>query len=452
MMMNGKERVKGALRGTATDRVPWVPFAGVHAGKLLGHTATAVLTDGDKLLASLLEVNRIYDPDGQPVLFDLQVEAEILGCNLVWSDAVPPAVASHPLSQSKDVPCVCNVPEPTDGRLPMILRTMAAMKQHVGERTALYGLICGPFTLASHLRGVDLFMDTVIDAAYVKRLISYTEAVTMRMADLYIDAGMDVIAVVDPVVSQISPAHFTTFLSESFTRLFTHIRNREALSSLFVCGDATKQLQVMCATAPDGLSVDENVDMVAAKAVTDAHQVTLGGNIPLTSLMLHGSQQDNIKYVVDLLDKVGAERLIVSPGCDMPYDTPASNVIAASQAVRDPEAARSIVAGYESTTRIPDVKLPNYAELTTPLVEVFTLDSASCAACTYMMAAANRLTGRFGDRIDVVEHKYTVKENIRRCQQMGITNLPALYVNGELAFSSLIPSEAALVDRIEKVL
>ena len=29
----------------------------------------------------------------------------------------------------------------------------------MGETTALYGLVCGPFTLASHLRGNNLFTD-----------------------------------------------------------------------------------------------------------------------------------------------------------------------------------------------------------------------------------------------------------------------------------------------------
>ena len=32
----------------------------------------------------------------------------------------------------------------------------------VGDRTALYGLVTGPFTLASHLRGTDIFLDYII--------------------------------------------------------------------------------------------------------------------------------------------------------------------------------------------------------------------------------------------------------------------------------------------------
>ena len=39
------------------------------------------------------------------------------------------------------------------------------------------------------------------------------------------------------------------------------------------------------------------------------------------------------------------------------------------------------------------------------LIEVFTLDSATCAACTYMMGAANVAKDTFGDSIDMVEYK-----------------------------------------------
>ena len=73
--MTGKELIQKTLRHEETPRVPWVPFTGVHAGKLKGYTATEVLKDGDKLFDSLMEVHRLYTPDGMPVAFDLQLEA-----------------------------------------------------------------------------------------------------------------------------------------------------------------------------------------------------------------------------------------------------------------------------------------------------------------------------------------------------------------------------------------
>ena len=159
--MNRKEIVVKTLRHEPVDQVPWVPFAGVHAGLLKNYTAKEVLQDGDKLFQSLIEVNRLYKPFGQPVVFDLQIEAECLGCGLVWAEDTPPSVVSHPLEDEDEihVPCKCTIPTKDSGRIPMVLDVMRRMKEAVGENTALYGLVCGPFTLAAHLRGNNIFMD-----------------------------------------------------------------------------------------------------------------------------------------------------------------------------------------------------------------------------------------------------------------------------------------------------
>lgn len=384
-MMQPKDLVLATLRHEKTEQVPWVPFAGVHAGLLLGYDAEEVLTDGDKLLASLLEVNKLYRPCGQPVVFDLQLEAEILGCDLVWTKDGPPSVKTHPLEENPVVPCKCTIPTADDGRLPMVLEVMRRMKAAVGETTALYGLICGPFTLASHLRGNDIFMDMFDDEEFVLNLLEYCTAVGKRMAELYIKAGMDVIAVVDPLVSQVSSAHFEDFLSASFKDLFDHIRAKGAFSSFFVCGDATRNIEVMCQTGPDSISIDENVSLPAAKVITDKYNIAIGGNIPLTSVMLHGNQQDNMKCVLDLLDSVDDTRnLIVAPGCDMPYAVPVDNGIAVAQAIWNTAEVREMLKNYVAAEEDIPVELPDYASLVKPLMEVFTLDSATCAACTYM--------------------------------------------------------------------
>ncbi|MDD2503504.1 MAG: uroporphyrinogen decarboxylase family protein, partial [Clostridia bacterium] len=330
----GKELILKTLRHEKTDEIPWVPFAGVHAGQLKGYTAEEMLTNADNIVDSLIEVNKLYMPDGLPVIFDLQVEAEILGCDLLWAKDNPPSVKSHPLAAEKTLPCSCKMPTPESGRMPMILDAMRRTKAAVGDEVALYGLICGPFTLASHLRGSDIFMDMMKDKAYVKDLMAYCAQVSVKMCEMYIDAGMDVIAVVDPLISQVSPRMIDKLLSEAFVGVFDYIRSRDCLSSFFVCGNATSQIEVMCKMGPDGVSIDENVDLAKAKEVTDKYNITIGGNIPLTTTMLHGTQEDNIKSVIDLMDSVeNKTNFMVSPGCDMPYATPRENTIACAQAV-----------------------------------------------------------------------------------------------------------------------
>jgi len=446
----GKELLLKVLRHEQTNEIPWVPFAGVHAGYLKGYTAKDVLVDPDKLYDSLLEVHKLYTPDGMPIVFDLQIEAEILGCELMWAEDNPPSVRTHPFEDEMVDPKTLPLPQETDGRIPMVLDVMRRMKTAVGDDTALYGLTCGPLTLASHLRGSEFFMDMIEEPEYVEALMDYCADVNIKMADYYLDAGMDVIAIVDPLVSQVSPSSFEELLAPAFIKIFDHIRKRNAVSSFFVCGNATMQMQVMCETHPDNISVDENVDLIEAKKVTDQYNIAIGGNIPLTTTMLFGNQNDNMKYVVDLLDRITKDNLIISPGCDMPYNIPPENTIAAIQAVKHTDMARDMISGYEAADDTLDVVLPDYTALKKPMIEVFTLDAATCAACTYMLAAAMLAKDEFGDDVDVVEYKYTVREDIARTKKMGVQKLPSIYINGELKWSSIIPSRKELIDEVKK--
>lgn len=447
-----KELIFKTLRHEKTTELPWVPFSGVHAGKIIGCTAEEVLRDEDTLVKAVLAANKLYIPDGLPVLFDLQVEAEILGCDLLWAKNNPPSVKSHPLEgAAKSLPCSCKIPTEESGRLPMILSAMRRIKAEIGDEVALYGLICGPFTLASHLRGSDIFMDMMNDSAYVKDLVNFCAEVAIQMSKMYIEAGMDVIAVVDPLVSQVSPKHIEKMLSEGFKAVFDYIRDRGAYSSFFVCGNATKQIEVMCQMNPDGISVDENVNLAKAKEVTDQYNVTIGGNIPLTTTMLHGTQEDNMKGVIDLLDSIeDHHNLIVSPGCDMPYDTPIENTVACAEAVKHTDKARQLIENYQVVVDDVDVVIPDYANLDKVLIELFLLDPEQCAACTYMLAAVEDAYDDIKDIAEYRVYKYFIKEDIARTRKMGIANLPTMCINGEQKYISIIPNKQELMNEIKK--
>lgn len=450
MKESGRDLLLATMQHENTMRVPWVPFAGIHSGKLAGYKGIEIFKDGHKLLESLLAVHEVYKPDGQPVMFDLQVEAEILGCQLLWSENAPPSVASHPLAGTLEVPT--HLPEKSQGRLPLILEVMQKFKGEVGDNTALFGLVTGPFTLASHLRGTDIFLDFVDHEDFLFDLLRYTTQVCKRMTDFYIDAGMDVLAIVDPLVSQISPRHFEHLLSKHLTELFAYIRQSGTSSSFFVCGDATKNIEVMCRTAPDCIAIDENINMAKAKRITDQYNIALSGNIPLTRHMLLGAPEDNMKYVLELLDTLSHRNLIISPGCDMPYDVPIENAVSVMQALHDPDKARAMLVDYQAAEISTNVQLPDYDKLTRPLLEVFTIDSETCPACGYMVSAAKRAVQELDGKVDLVEYKITKPENISRLKKMGIKNLPCMVINGQVKYSSVIPNNRELLESIQRVM
>ena len=448
----GKEILFKVLRHEKAERIPWVPFAGVHAGKLKGYNAIEVLKEPDKLYESLMEVHRLYQPDGMPIMFDLQLEAEILGCGLLWADNNPPSVSSSPYVNSDDLPTDDMIPKKDQGRIPMILEVMDRMKRSVGDETALYGLITGPLTLATHLRGSEIFMDMLKRKDKAEQLFDFCTKVAIAMAGYYIDAGMDVIAVVDPLVSQISPKSFSKQLHDPYVKIFDYIRERGAFSSFFVCGDASKQIRVMCETHPDSMHVDENVKLAESKLITDEFNIVMGGNIPLTTTMLFGNQQDNMKAVIDIYDSVPTKtNFILSPGCDMPYDVPIENGVAVAQAVLRTDEIREQVANYESVLDLGvEVELPEYDKLDKVLIELCTLDPDQCAACGYMVKLVEDTMPQMEDIAEYVVYRYNRKEDIARFMKMGIGNLPTMCIDGEQKYVSLIPHDEELIEAVKE--
>jgi uroporphyrinogen decarboxylase len=136
----------------------------------------------------------------------------------------------------------------------------------------------------------------------------------------------------------------------------------------------------------------------------------------------------------------------------MPYAVPIENTIAAAQAVRDPENTRKIVENYTKTEIDIPVTLPDYKHLSKPLIEVFTLDPDTCAACTYMWRAAQKVKEILGDKVDLTLYRITEIETIARVKKMGIEKIPAIYINGELKYSSIIPGQSEFLDEIQKYL
>ncbi len=442
--MQGKELIFEVLKGKSVERCPWVPYTGAQIANLKGYTAGEMFRDGDKLFECLIEAERQYCPDGMPPVFDLQLEAEVLGCELSWYDNSPPTVCSHPLAGGLVIPT--QRLKRTDGRIPLVLDVMRRFKAARPD-VAMYGLVCGPFTLASHLRGTDIFMDMYDNEQGVKDLVNYCEEVVRDLAEYYIEAGCDIIAAVDPLVSQISPDMFETFLAEPFTRFFKAVRAKGMPSSFFVCGDATKNIENMCKTGPDCVAIDENINIVAAKKITDAYNITMSGNLQLTITMLLGTQQDNQKAALELMEAMGARHFILAPGCDVPFDAPAANLIGVAQAVHNPQAVKKALENYVAKDNLPDIELPNYANLDHVLVEVVTIDSKTCAACGYMMAAAvNAAKGT--DGAEVVERSIMKPENIAFVGKMGLTNLPSILINGQVRYVSLIPPVETLREDI----
>jgi uroporphyrinogen decarboxylase len=448
--MNKRELLLKALRNESTPRPAWVPFVGVHGGKLIGKTAREYVQSSDLIVQGLKKAHELYHPDGLPVVFDLQLEAEVLGCELRWADQTPPSVCTHPLEQGKSLAAL-PVFDVSDGRFPIVMEAARTMKKDLGGEIGLYGLICGPFTLALHLMGNDIFLQMFDHPDYVKAVIGFCASVGQKVAQAYLDSGMDVIAVVDPMTSQISSEHFADFVAPAVSQIFAFVRDRGALSSLFVCGDATRNIAAMCRTDCDNISIDENIPLEQIRDFTRGHNKSFGGNLRLTTVLLLGDEDDSRLDAIRCLDVGGGCGFVLAPGCDLPYDTPPENLAAVTEMVTDSYrreiAKRTIIAktAEEAIAAAP----PDYRNDPFVTIDVITLDSSSCAPCQYMMDAVHRASKRLSKPVIVKEHRITTREGISMMSRLGVKNIPTICLDSEAAFISIIPDQNRLVSAIE---
>ncbi|TWT71750.1 uroporphyrinogen decarboxylase family protein [Crateriforma conspicua] len=452
LSVGGKELVHAAINGQRTDRAPWVPFVGCHAGALLGVGADEYLKSADLMHRGVnLAIDR-YQADGIPVAFDLQIEAEALGCELRWSTDTPPAVVDHPLAQDTPLDQL-KVPGPNEGRIPIVLDATRRLRADHPD-TALYGLVTGPFTLALHLQGTDIFMRMFDDPESVQRLLEFCSDVAIAMSRYYIEAGCDVIAIVDPMTSQIGPDQFHQFVTPYAKPVFESIRTSGGLSSFFVCGHAQQNVEAMCQCGPDNVCVDENIPLDFVRDTCRDNQASFGGNLQLTTVLLLGSPEDAEKNAVQCLAVGDNTGFVLAPGCDLPYATPPENLEAVGQLVRDTYRQEAVMAMSESADvqDIPDMS--GYGQGDHVIVDIITLDSESCAPCQYMVEAVEKIAPEFDGIVRWREHKIKTPEAIRFMTSLSVKNIPTICIDGDIAFVSRIPPKdelsAAIQDRINQ--
>ena len=449
-MMNGLEIVKSAFQGEQVERIPWVPFVGVHAGNLIHVDAEAYLKSTDHMVQGVTEAVKRYNPDGIPVAFDLQIEAEALGCKLQWSKDNPPAVISHPLQEGVNIDDL-EVPDPDEGRIPLVMDAAVQLRERFPDR-ALYGLITGPFTLALHLMGTDIFMKFFEDPDEVHQVMKFAAEVGKMMAGKYIESGCDVIAMVDPMTSQIDPASFGEFVSPYATAIFDEIRAQKALSSFFVCGNAQQNIEVMCKCNPDNISIDENIPLDYVRDIALANKVSFGGNMRLTVVLLMGSPEDAQREALACMDTGGKQGFILAPGCDLAMDTPEENLVAVTEVVHDELLQGSLRASEAKSSSLGKSDLTNHWHKDKVVVDIVTLDSSSCAPCQYMVNAVERAAAPFGDKVICREYRIKEQEGVQMMVSLGVQHIPTVVIDGEIEFSSRIPPIGDIKQRIGEYL
>ena len=309
-----KQMLIDATRGKQTKMPPWLPYAGVHSAALIDQPADAFLKSSELMAKGVVKAAEIYHADGIPLLFDLSVEAESMGCEAEYWDDNVPSIISHPCAETPPEEANLKIPSAKDGRWPVIFEAAELARPRLEALDcAMLGLLCGPLTLASHLAGPQIFTALLRNQDFAHAVLKFAGQVGARAARFYAEMGCDIIAIVDPVASQIRPQTFAEYVTPNCQPAIDVIHDAGLTSTFFICGNCTKVLEEVCKVPTHGFAIDEQINLSYVRDMALKYGKGFGGNLKLTTSLMLGMISPREDALISLAIG-GTQGYIFAPG------------------------------------------------------------------------------------------------------------------------------------------
>ena len=331
--MNSKDRVLKALALQKPDMVPVVPFIITFAAKYAGFKFIDYATNPRVMAESQIATVRRFKIDAVYVDSDPVVEIEAMGAKVEYPEDESP-VASIPAVKSPDDIRKLRVPDPQkDGRLPVWLDAIRALKEKVGGEYAVFANVNGPFQSATQLLGITETAKCMLtDPALLLELLNLTAQTVIAFMKAEIQAGVDAIIFGDAMSSTnvISPACFEQF-SLPYIREVIQAAGERVPFILHICGDTTKIIDKMVVTGARYLELDSVVDLAQVRR-RHGNSIGIIGNVSPMLLLTGTSQavEEECRKAIEAAGRDGAYML--GSGCEVPKNTPHRNLEAMTKA------------------------------------------------------------------------------------------------------------------------
>jgi uroporphyrinogen decarboxylase len=325
--MTGLERVRRAIRFEPTDRVPVAPLLGAHAVALAGITYEAASADPTAQTHALLNAVELYRPDAVFTLMDLSAEPEALGAEVTVAADRTRIITRHLSPEAllaDDLERVI-----LTARVPAFVDTVRRLRAALGDTVMAGALISGPLTAAANAVGIETI------ARMLRRqretLADMLERLTkacMAVARAHLGAGAHGIMLLEPCATSgiLGPDDLSSLLLARLQTVAEHIRDRDGIGLLHICGDCRASLPCLADSRFDVLSLDAPVDLMRAREVV-GHHIALLGNLDVRHLLPRGTPQSVYGAATLLVRELGSEGgFILSGGCELPPETPTENI------------------------------------------------------------------------------------------------------------------------------
>lgn len=280
--------------------------------------------DAEKMAKAAASTFKLTGMPSATLPLDLCVPAEALGSELIFYEDGEfqfPQVKKLLFESTHQMIDL----SPTDarqcGRIPLICKAIGLVKNDIGDKAVISGLIPGPYTLLIYVCKVqNLFREMKKEPATVLKVLLNLSDFLADIGNAYLEAGADFITVHEMGGSPgfIGPAKFEEFVLEPLKALHGKLNGPKVLS---VCGNTNSSMQLLAQCGADAISVDQLNDLAASRAVLK--DMLLFGNIDPVGTLSRGGDAQVVESVVRTKE-AGVDA--VWPGCDLVIQTPIKNI------------------------------------------------------------------------------------------------------------------------------
>ena len=322
--MNGKERCLAAISGKPVDRVPVFPLLMFFAQKRLGISYREFAGNGRSLADAQLNIRNRFPVDAITACSDAFRIAADLGADMVYPEDKPPFAARQLVGTMADLQRL-GKPDPLRKGSRMADRVLGAeaMAKSAGQECLVLGWVDMPFAEACSICGVTEFMLMLADnPSLAHGLLEFLTDIVIGFSLAQLEAGVPMIGAGDAAASLVSPPQYREFALAYEQRVVDAIHQAGGLVKLHICGNTSHLLGDIVQCGADLFNVDHLVEFAAACDVYGRAGKCFKGNLDPVADVLQSSPQACERHCLALLEQARGLRFMLSPGCEVPAETP----------------------------------------------------------------------------------------------------------------------------------
>lgn len=332
--MTGREISQMALELKQPPRIPVTLIGGgAWAVHQAGETFAAIKNDPARIADVFI---RYYNQLGHDLLWTgsnlINYPIHFLGCPIQDDSSDGPALKESvikSLDELGDLIIDRVLKNPT---MQCLIRSHHLVADAIGKQTMIMPTQWAPFTLSARILGMEtMMMATVEDPDRLLKLIQFSTDLTWTLLEPVLQHE-DILGAnfSDPVASGdlIPPSTFRKFAAPALRELVQKLKAKGKYSMVHICGNTTRILQDVLEIGPTCFSLENKVDLRAAKEVLGG-KVCVAGNVSPTGVFLSGTSAEVVREAEECLAAWGnAGGYILSLGCDFPKNAPLENMMA----------------------------------------------------------------------------------------------------------------------------